>query len=471
MVSDEKINQLKSSFRGTVILPGEASYDESRKVFNGMIDRHPAIIAKCADVADVISAVNFGRENKLKMSVLGGGHNAGGLGMCDDGLAISLNGLKYTHVDPERETVRVGGGSTWGDVDHATHPFGYAVPSGIISTTGVGGLTLGGGIGHLSRKYGLTIDSLTEADVVLASGKLVKASESENSDLLWALKGGGGNFGVVTSFVFRLNKAKFAYAGPMLWNLDRGEEVMRWYDLFIDEAPLELNGFFMFLSVPPGPPFPENLWNKLMCGVMWYYNGSEEDAQKVFEPIRAMNPAFTFNAVMPHPAIQSMFDPLYPKGLQWYWKADFFNDLNPEVIKEFVKYGSQIPTPLSTIHLYPIHGAVHKVAAKDAAFNFRDAKYSMAIVGVDPDPANKEKITKWTKDYYNAVHPYSTGAAYVNFMMHDEGEERIKATYGSNFNRLLELKEKYDPQNLFCVNQNIVPRKTAELFEEEGEIS
>lgn len=457
MIADNLVTQLKANFRGKILLPGETAYEESRIVYNGMISRRPWIIAKCADEADVITAVNFGRENKIPLSVLGGGHNAGGLGMCDFGIAIQLTGLKYTHIDPKAKTIRVGGGSTWGDVDHATYPFGYAVPTGIISTTGVGGLTLGGGIGHLSRKYGLTIDNIVEAEVVLANGTLVKASEKVNPDLFWGIRGGGGNFGVVTSFLFRLREVKNVFAGPMFWELDRAEEVLQWYDEFIDKAPETLNGFFLFLSVPPGDPFPKEIHNRKMCGVMWHYSGPENKIDEVFKPIRQMKPAYEFTGVMPHPAVQSMFDPLYPSGYQWYWRANFVNEIPDKSIKEHVKFGKALPTPLSTMHLYPINGAVHKVKENDTAFSYRDAKYAMVIVGVDPDPAKKDIITKWTKDYYDAVHPYSAAGAYINFMMHDEGQERVKASYRGNYDRLIEVKKKYDPKNLFFINQNINP--------------
>lgn len=457
MIADNLVNQLKSNFRGKILLPGETGYEESRLVYNGMISRRPWIIAKCADVTDVITSINFGRDNKIPLSILGGGHNAGGLGVCDFGIAIQLTGLKYTHVDPKAETVRVGGGSVWGDVDHATTPFGYAVPSGIISTTGVGGLTLGGGIGHLSRKYGLTIDNIVEADVVLADGTLVKASQKENPDLFWGIRGGGGNFGVVTSFLFKMRKLNYVYAGPMLWELERTEEVLKWYDEFIAKAPTDLNGFFAFLSVPPGDPFPKEIHNKLMCGVVWHYSGPESKVEDVFKPIRKMKPAYEFTGNLPHHVVQSMFDALYPAGHQWYWKADFVSEIPDEAIKVHAKFGKLLPTPLSTMHLYPINGVVHKVRENETAFAYRDAKYAMVIVGVDPDPAKKDFITKWAKDYHTAIHPYSATGAYINFMMHDEGQERIKASYRGNYDRLLEVKRKYDPKNVFSINQNINP--------------
>jgi hypothetical protein len=459
-LNEDSISKLKATLRGRVIQKGDPDYDETRKVYNAMIDKKPRLIAKCVDVADVIACVNFARENKLLLAVRGGGHNAGGLGVADDAFVIDLAGIKYTRVDPAAQTVTVGGGCTWGDVDHATHAFGCAVPTGIISTTGVGGLTLGGGIGHLTRKCGLTIDNLIAADVVLADGKFVRASADENPDLFWALRGGGGNFGVVTAFTFKLQKIDIVYAGPMLYELSETTEVMKWYRDFIAKAPDELNGWFAFLTVPPGPPFPENLHLKKMCGIIWCCTEPQAKAEEIFKPIRAFKkPALDFVGPMPVPALQSMFDPIYPPGLQWYWRADFVNELSDKAIAEHVRFGQTLPTMHSTMHLYPINGAAARVGKKETAWNYRNANWAQVMVGVDPDPANKEKISKWAKDYFNALHPYSAGGAYVNFMM-DEGEERVKATYGDNYRRLTEIKAKYDPTNLFRVNQNIKPAAT-----------
>ena len=454
------IGALKTSLRGPIIEPADPDYADTRKVYNAMIDKKPLAIACCADVADVIACVNFARENELLLAVRGGGHNAGGLGIADDALVIDLSPIKYTRVDPAAGTVTVGGGCTWGDVDHATHAFGMAVPSGIISTTGVGGLTLGGGIGHLTRKCGLTIDNLLSADVVLANGKFVRASADENPDLFWALRGGGGNFGVVTAFTFRVHKIDFVYAGPMLYELSDAAEVMKWYRNFIVNAPDDLNGWFAFLTVPPGPPFPEHLHLKKMCGIIWCCTAPQAKAEEMFKPIRAFKkPALDFVGPLPQPALQSMFDPIYPPGLQWYWRADFVNELSDKAIDQHVRFAQALPTMHSTMHLYPINGAAARIAKNETAWSYRDANWAQVMVGVDPDPANKEKITKWTKDYFDALHPYSAGGAYVNFMM-DEGEDRVKATYGGNYERLVEIKAKYDPQNLFRVNQNIKPATT-----------
>ena len=457
MIDEAAVEEFKASLRGELIQPSDESYDEARKVYNGMIDRRPRMIARCADVADVITAVNFGRENDLLIAIRGGGHNGGGLGICDDGLVIDLSLIKYTRVDPAARTVRVGAGCTWGDVDHATHALGLATPTGIISTTGVGGLTLGGGMGYLTRKCGLTIDNLLEADIVLADGRFVTASAEENEDLFWAIRGGGGNFGVVTSFLFKLHPIHMDYAGPMLWPLEQATEVMQWYREFITQAPDDIYGFFLFLVVPPGPPFPEHLHNKKMCGVVWCYTGPAEQAETTFKPIRSFGPpALDLVGPMPHPQLQSMFDELYPPGLQWYWRADFFNELSDEAIALHVKYGSEIPTMHSSMHLYPINGAAHRIGKTDTAWSYRDATWAQVIVGVDPDPTNNEQIIAWTKEYWDALHPHSAGGAYVNFMM-DEGEERIKASYRDNYDRLVEIKKQFDPTNLFRVNQNIRP--------------
>jgi UDP-N-acetylenolpyruvoylglucosamine reductase len=451
------IDDLRKNLRGQLIQPGDRDYDNARTVYNGMIDKRPRLIAKCADVADVITAVNFGRETNMLMSIFGGGHNAAGLGVCDDGLVINLSNLNYTRVDPVAKTVIVGGGTTWGDVDHATYPFGLAVPAGIISTTGVGGLALGGGIGYLARKYGLTVDNILGVDMVLADGSYVTANEKENPDLYWAVRGGGGNFGVVTSFKFKLNPVKSNYAGPTLWNIEKTDEVLKWYRDFTADLNEDLYGFFAILTVPPGPPFPQHLHNKKMCGVVWSYTGPAEKIDAVFKPIRAFGPpALDGVGPIPYPVMQSMFDALYPPGFQWYWRADFVKNIPDEAASIHKKFALDLPTPASTMHLYPIDGAVHRVGKNDTAFAYRDVRWAQVMVGVDPDKSNREKITNWTKNYYEALHKFSAGGAYVNFMM-DEGQDRVKASYQENYDRLAKIKAKYDPKNLFRVNQNIRP--------------
>ena len=451
----KKLDEFKSALKGELITAADKSYDEVRKLYNGMIDKKPAIIVKCLDVADVIYTVNFGKENKLLTAVRGGGHNAGGLGSCDDGLVIDLSGIKYVRVNTADKTVRVGGGNTLNELDHATYPFGLAVPGGMISTTGVGGLTLGGGVGYLSRKYGLTIDNLLEADMVLADGSFVTVNQEQNTDLFWAIRGGGGNFGVVTSFKFQAHPVKTIYGGPTFWPIEKAEEIMEWYHGFVHNASDDLNGFIATLEIP-GPPFPPHLHNKKFCAVVWCYTGDIKNAEEVFKPVRDKDPVLDLVGEMPYPALQTLFDGLMPPGLQWYWKADFYKDIPKEAAALHKKFGSEIPTPLSQMHLYPISGAAGRVGKNETPWLYRDAKYAGVFVGIDPDPANAEKITRWAKDYWEALHPYSSGGVYLNFIM-DEGQERIKASYGENYERLLEIKKKYDPENFFKVNQNIKP--------------
>jgi FAD/FMN-containing dehydrogenase len=455
MLNEATIAAFRSSLRGGLIEPGDPSYDAARKVYNAMIDRRPRLIARCADVADVISAVRFGREQELLVAIRGGGHNAGGLGVCDDGLVIDLSAMNYVRVDPKKKTVQVGGGALWRDVDHATHVFGLAVPSGIISTTGVAGLTLGGGMGYLTRRYGLTIDNLLAVEMVLADGRFVTASAKENSDLFWAVRGGGGNFGVATSFLFKGQSVHTVYGGPMFWPMEDATEMMRWYRDFLVKAPDDLYGFFAFQTIPPSPPFPEDCYLKKMCGIVWCYTGPIRRAEKTFKPIRKFKtPAIDFAGPIPHPALQSLFDRFYPPGMQWYWKADFVRTLPDEAIALHLKFAAKLPSTHSAMHLYPINGAASRVKSRATPWGYRDATWAAVMVGVDPDPANKERISTWAKEYWSALHPYSAGGAYINFMM-EEGEDRIRATYGKNYERLAKIKKRYDPANLFRVNQNI----------------
>jgi FAD/FMN-containing dehydrogenase len=452
-----EIESFAAQLRGELIRPNDATYDTARAVYNAMIKRHPGLIARCAGVEDVIACVHYAHRNNLLVSIRGGGHNAGGLGVCDGGLVIDLSGMRGVQVDATERTVRVEGGCLWNDVDSATHAYGLAVPSGFISSTGVGGLTLGGGIGHLTRKYGLTIDNLLAVDIVLADGSLVTASATEHSDLFWAVRGGGGNFGVVCSFLFRAHPISTVIAGPTLWPLEQARDVLQWYREFLPAAPEDLNGFFAFLTVPPGPPFPEHLHLQKMCGVVWCYIGPEDQADEVFRPVREFGPPALYGVhAVPFPALQSAFDPIYPAGLQWYWRADFVKELSDEAIERHIEFGAELPTWQSTMHLYPLDGAVHRVGSEDTAFSYRDAAFAQVMVGVDPDPANNERIISWTRNYWDALHPYSAGGAYVNFLM-EEGQDRIQATYRDNYPRLREVKRRYDPDNLFRVNQNIQP--------------
>ena len=457
MVKQASLQAFRAQMRGTLIEPGEPGYEAARRVYNAMIDKRPRLIAQCANVADVIAAVRFARENDLLVAVRGGAHNGGGLGVCDDGLVIDLGRLRGVRVDPVARTVRAEGGCTWGDVDHATHAFGLATPAGIISTTGVGGLTLGGGIGYLSRRFGLTIDNLLSVDMVLADGSFTTASARNNDDLFWAVRGGGGNFGIVTSFEFRLYPLSHVVAGPTLWPLERATEVLHWYREFLPSAAPELNGFFAFLTVPPAAPFPDALHTKKMCGIVWCYAGDVARAEATFASVRALQPTFEHVGPVPYPMLQRAFDGLYPPGLQWYWRADFVNELSDNAVDLHVQHGSQLPTLHSSMHLYPIDGAVHRVGRAETPFSYRDARWAEVIIGVDPDPAQNQRIRSWCKRYWEALHPYSAGGAYVNFMM-DEGQERVRASYRDNYARLAAIKSKVDRGNFFRVNQNIQPQ-------------
>jgi FAD/FMN-containing dehydrogenase len=459
MTTTRTPNELEQALRGEVIARGDGGYDEARTVYNAMIDKRPALIARPVDVGDVIAAVDFGRARGLDVAVRGGGHNGAGLGLVDGGLVIDLSLMRGVRIDPRARTAQVAGGALLGDLDHAAGAFGLATPAGIMSTTGVGGLTLGGGHGYLTRKHGLTIDNLLEADVVLADGSFVRASEFENDDLFWALRGGGGNFGVVTSLTYRLHAVQTVGVGITVWPMAQTPDVLRWYRDFMPRADEDLYGFFAVLVVPPGPPFPEELHEQKMCGVVWCYTGDVDDLDEAFAVVREpAEPAFHFQAPMPYPMLQSMFDELIPTGLQWYWRGDFFDRITDEAIAVHLEYGSSIPTPLSTMHLYPVDGAAARVGSGDTAWSYRDALWSGVIGGIDPDPANADAIREWCVSYHEALHPHSMGGAYVNFMM-DEGQERVRATYRGNYDRLAAVKARYDPDNLFHVNQNIAPAR------------
>jgi FAD/FMN-containing dehydrogenase len=448
--------ELSNALDGEVTLPGDPGYDDARSLYNAMIDKRPAVIARCGSVADIAAALEFARTSNLALAVRGGGHSGPGFGTVEDGVVIDLSRMNRIEVDADARTARVEGGATWGQVDAATHACGLATPTGIISTTGVGGLTLGGGHGYLSRKYGLTIDNLLEAEVVLADGRVVTASESEHPDLFWALRGGGGNFGVVTSFTFRLHPVHTVICGPTAWPVSATADILGWFRDFIPAQDEDLYGFFATMTVPPAAPFPDAFHLQKACSVVWCYSGDPARADEVFAPVRRMQPAFEGLGQAPYPALQSTFDGLYPKGLQWYWRGDFFRTVADGAIEAHARFAEELPTMHSSMHLYPIDGAVHQVGQTDTAWAYRDVNFSQVIVGVDPDPANGEALKQWTADYWDATHPYSAGGAYVNFMM-DEGQDRVRATYGPNYRRLTEVKAQYDPSNVFRINQNIQP--------------
>jgi hypothetical protein len=455
--SDQAIEGLLSTLRGKAIRPSDETYDAARRVYNAMIDRRPRLVVKCADVADIIGCVNVARDQGMPLAVRCGGHSVPGFGTWDDAIVVDLSAMKSVRVDPIRRVARVDGGCTWGDFDHATHVFGLATPGGLISTTGVSGLTLGGGFGHLSRRYGLACDNLISADVVTADGRMLTASATENPDLFWAIRGGGGNFGVVTSFEFRLHPVSTVYVGPVLHPVDRAPEVMRFYRDFMANAPRELSAFVAYMIVPPAPPFPESLHMKTMCGMLYVYAGDLDKGEHLTRPLREFGqPSFAAGHPAPYPAVQSMFDGLLPHGLHHYWKGDFFRDLTEPMIAEHARFGPEIPTVNSAVHLYPMDGAIQDVPADGSAFSYRDVKFNLVLAAVSPDPAALPQYRDWVRSYFNALHPHSAGGAYVNFLM-EEGEDRVATSYRGNYARLAQIKKKYDPGNLFRVNQNIKP--------------
>lgn len=454
-MSTPTIDELKGRVRGEVITPEDASYDEARKVHNGMIDRRPAVVARCQDTGDVIAAVDYARENGLLLSVRGGGHSVPGFGTNEGGLVIDLSRMKGTRVDPGKRTIRAEGGCTWGDFNHATYPFGLATTGGIISTTGVGGLTLGGGIGFLARAQGLSLDNLLSADVVTADGRFLTADQRENSDLFWALRGGGGNFGVVTSFEFQLRPVKDVTAGIFFYPLTEVKAVLSFYRDYVEAAPEELGLFPAFQIAPPLPFIPEKEHGKPFILIVSCWAGAQERAEEVLSPIRKAAPIVAeMVAPMPYPVLNSMFDALVPPGLQHYWKAAFATDLTDGAIAAHAEHGPGVPHVSSTVHIYPINGACHRVSADATAFAYRDASFATVVAGMWPDPGDNEKNTRWVKDYHKALEPHSSAGGYVNFMAEDDSD-RVKVNYKGNYERLQSIKRKFDPDNLFRMNQNI----------------
>jgi FAD/FMN-containing dehydrogenase len=443
--------------RGSVITSQSPDYDQARAVYNAMIDRRPLAIVRAVDVADVRTAVAAARESGLDLAVRCGGHSVPGFGTVDDGIVLDLTAMKGIRIDPEKRIGRVQGGCTWGDFDHAAHAFGLATTGGIISTTGVAGLTLGGGIGYLARAHGLSIDNLRSADVVLADGSFVTASENEHPDLFWALRGGGGNFGVVTELEFDLHPVDTIYGGPMFFELDVVEELFKTYREWIAAAPRAMGAFPAFQIAPPLPFVPEDRVGEPFALLVSCFNGSDEEAEVLLQELRALGkPVAEHVGRMPYPALNSAFDGLLPAGLQHYWKAAFQPELTDGAIAVHREYGPQVPAMQSTMHLYPIDGAVHDVAEDATAFAYRGANFAPVIAGMWPDPADNDANTRWVREYHTALEPHTSDGGYINFMAEDD-QSRVRANYGPNYERLASVKKAYDPTNLFHLNQNIAP--------------
>jgi FAD/FMN-containing dehydrogenase len=456
-MTSEAVQPLRDQVRGQVLGAGDAGYDEARMVHNGMFDKHPLAILMAEQVGDVIGGVNFARENGLELSVRGGGHSGPGFGTNDGGLVIDMSQMRTVRVDPRSKTARADAGATWGDFNYATHAFGLATTGGIISTTGIAGLTLGGGIGYLDRGLGLTIDNLISADVVTADGRFLTASERENEDLFWALRGGGGNFGVVTSFEYRLSEVDQVFAGPIFYNLEDAATVFRMFDEFIRDAPEEFGGFPAFQIAPPLPFIPEDRHGDTLCLVVVHWSGALDRADEVLKPFKEVAPIVADGSgPLPYPALNGAFDALYPKGTRAYWKGSFVKDLPDDAIATHVEHGSQVPEVTCTMHMYPINGACHRVGANDTAFAYRDATYGMVFLAAWNDPANDAERIQWLRDYYEAMSPYSEPGGYINFMQ-DDDYGRIQDNYRQNYDQLVQVKRKYDPDNLFHINQNVAP--------------
>ncbi len=457
LVTSPAVDSLKETVRGPVVTRDDDMYDEARGVYNGMIDKQPAVIVRAADQADVIATVRFAAESGLDLSIRGGSHSVPGFGTNDGGVVIDLSGMRGVRVDPRAKTAVVQGGCRLGDLDHATHAFGLATVGGIVSTTGVAGLTLGGGIGYLTRGHGLSLDNLLSVDVVTAAGELVHASEKENADLFWALRGGGGNFGVVTHFEFQLHPVSTIYGGPMFFEVDRARDVLEAFRDYMAIAPRELGAFFAWQIAPPLPFIPESRHGDTFCAIVACWAGPIEQGEDALKPLTDAAPIVAHHVgPAPYPALNSAFDPLLPAGLQHYWKANFVEELSDGLIAAHLEHGPKVPTVQSTMHIYPINGAVHDVAADATAFGNRDANFSTVIAGMWPDAKDNEKNIQWVRDYYAATAPFSRPGGYINFQSEDDAA-RVSENYGAAYRRLREVKKKYDPENLFHMNQNIQP--------------
>jgi FAD/FMN-containing dehydrogenase len=450
-------DQLREQVRGEVIVDGDPEYESARSVHNGMIDKRPAVVVRTANAGDVMKTVNYARDSGQVLSVRGGGHSGPGFGTNDGGVVIDLSRMRSVRVDPMKMTARAEGGATWGDFNAATGAFGLATTGGVISTTGIAGLTLGGGIGYLTRGHGLSLDNLVSADVVTADGKLLIASETENADLFWAIRGGGGNFGACTSFEYRLHPIETVYWGPMFFEVSEADTVLRFFRDYIKDAPEDMGAFPAFQIAPPLPFIPEDRHGDMFMAIVACWSGDPAEGERQF---KAFHDVAEVKAEMvgaiPYPAINAAFDGLFPPGIRQYWKGNFVKELTDDAIAAHVRHGPQAPNASSTMHLYPINGACHRVDPSATAFGHRDANFSMVILSASEDPADDAADTKWVRDYADAVAPHSEVGGYVNFMDDDDGS-RVRANYGSNYDRLVQIKRAYDPGNLFRINQNIAP--------------
>ncbi|HCY64568.1 MAG TPA: FAD-linked oxidase [Oxalobacteraceae bacterium] len=452
------IDEFKTHFRGEVLLPGNSIYDETRQIWNAMIARRPALIARCKSPDDVVQAVGFARKHSLLVSVRGGGHNIAGNAVCDDGIMIDLSLMKSVQVDPNARRATVDPGCTLADFDQAAQAHGLATPLGINSTTGVAGLTLGGGFGWLSRKYGMTVDNLLSAEVVTADGSRVRASETENADLFWGLRGGGGNFGIVTSFQFQLHPVgPDVLSGLIVFPFDQAKSILAQFARFTETMPDELNVWMITRKAPPLPFLPENIHGKEIIALAMCYAGDPAAGEKLIEPLRGFGTALGEHVgVQPYCAWQQAFDPLLTPGARNYWKSHNFSQLSDGAIDAILEYAAKLPSPQCEIFVGTIGGQTARVAPGAMAYSSREANYVMNVHARWESPAEDERCITWAREFFAKSQPFASGGAYINFLTHDEAD-RIAFAYGATYNRLVELKKKYDPTNFFRMNQNIKP--------------
>lgn len=451
---------LATRFRGALVRRDDPNYDAVRAIWNGMIDRSPALIARCTGTADVIEAVRFANANNLTISIRGGGHNVAGNAICDDGIVIDLSLMKGVYVDPVQKTARAQPGANWGDVDRETQVFGLATPGGIVSNTGISGLTLGGGFGWLTRKHGFTCDNLRSAEVVTADGECITASETENSDLFWGIRGGGGNFGIVTSFEYNLHDVgPDVMAGIIFYPLDAARDVLRFYRDFAASAPRELGSNAVFLLAPPAQFIPEAMHGKPAIAIIVCHTGSVEEGKQVLQPLKSFGTPIV-DAIKPktYLAQNAMLDAGQPSGLHYYWKSEYLSEISDEAIDTCIEYAAKITSPNTRVNLFHLGGAVRDYDENAMAASHRDAEFVLAINNGWKNPQDSEAQMRWTVDFWTAMRPLASGGVYVNFLSNDDGQDRVKAAYGAEkYDRLVQLKNKYDPANRFRMNQNVVP--------------
>lgn len=453
------VESFTEQVRGEVLRAGDAGYDEARTVWNAMIDREPALIVRCAGAADVITAVNFAREFDLRLAVKGGGHNVAGNAICDDGLVIDLSRMNAVRVDPDGKLAHVQGGATWRDFDHEAQAFGLATTGGIVSNTGVAGVTLGGGLGYLDRTYGLAHDNLRSIDVVTADGELIRASEEENADLFWGMRGGGGNFGIATSFEFDLYEVgPEVLAGRIIHPYEAAADFLRRYRDFMLDAPDEVQGYAAFVQGNPAMGLPEPLHGKTLIGGILFYSGDVDEGREALSPLREFGePMADTIRPIPYTAHQQSSDELYKEGHRNYWKSHFFDDLSDDAIDTIVDHADPLPTPFTTVFFEWMGGAIARADPDATAFPHRDATLSFTIAPKWTDPTRDEKLVRWASEFFDAVAPHTSEEVYMNYLSRDE-QERTRAAYGEHYDRLVDIKRKYDPENVFEMNQNIDPR-------------